>query len=101
MYRARVFLSTLQIWAILRCDMFAFNNSCIRFFLLCNLYLSGALFFPLGRPSIIPSAFFLDNASFVRWLIRLRSISADSPNANANTLLCISSPNHKKIPAKT
>ena len=60
MYRARVFLSTLQIWAILRCDMFAFNNSCIRFFLLCNLYLSGALFFPLGRPSIIPSAFFLD-----------------------------------------
>ena len=42
---------------------------------------------PLGRPRTIPSAFFLANASFVRWLIRLRSISADSPNAKARTLL--------------
>lgn len=47
---------------------------------------------PFGRPSTTPSAFFLANASFVRWLIRLRSISAESPKAKARTLLWMSSP---------
>ena len=46
----------------------------------------------MGRPNTIPSAFFLAKASFVLWLIRLRSISAESPKAKASTLLWISSP---------
>ena len=65
----------------------AFNSSCMRILLSWSLYFSGALFFPLGRPNITPSIFFRAKASFVRWLIRLRSISADSPKAKANTLL--------------
>ncbi len=85
--RASVFLSTLQILAILRCETSAFNSSCMRILLSWSLYFSGALFFPLGRPNITPSIFFRAKASFVRWLIRLRSISADSPKAKANTLL--------------
>lgn len=42
---------------------------------------------PIGRPSTIPSAFFLAKASFVLWLIKFLSISADKPNAKARTLL--------------
>lgn len=41
----------------------------------------------LGRPRTTPSARLRAKASFVRWLMRLRSISADRPKANANTLL--------------
>ena len=33
--------------------------------------------FPIGLPSCMPSAFLRASASFVRWLISLRSISAD------------------------
>ena len=40
---------------------------------------------PFGRPSFCPSAFFRSRASFVRWLIRFRSISAESPKAKAST----------------
>ncbi len=47
---------------------------------------------PFGRPICFPSALSLAKASRVRWLIRLRSISADSPKAKANTLDCMSSP---------
>ena len=85
--RARVFLSTLQIFAILRQEVPFFNNSEMSISLPESLYLSGELLLPLGRPSITPSAFFLANASLVRWLIRLRSISAESPKAKARTLL--------------
>lgn len=48
---------------------------------------------PFGRPMCFPSALSLAKASRVRWLMRLRSISADKPKANANTLDCMSSPN--------
>ena len=47
---------------------------------------------PFGRPICFPSALSLAKASRVRWLIRLRSISADRPKAKANTLDCMSSP---------
>lgn len=90
--RDSVFLSTLHILAIFRLDTPTCNNSLIRFSLPDNLYFSGEFFFPFGRPSITPSAFLRANASFVRWEIRLRSISADKPKAKAKTLLCISSP---------
>lgn len=42
--RASVFLSTLQILAILRCETSAFNSSCMRILLSWSLYFSGALF---------------------------------------------------------
>ena len=42
--RASVFLSTLQILAILRCETSAFNSSCMRMLLSWSLYFSGALF---------------------------------------------------------
>lgn len=48
------------------------------------------IFPPFGLPSFTPSAFFLASASLVRWLIRLRSISADRPKAKARTLHLIS-----------
>ena len=34
--------------------------------------------FPIGLPSCMPSAFLRASASFARWLISLRSISADT-----------------------
>ena len=40
-----------------------------------------------GRPNRLPDALTLSNDALVRCDIRLRSISADSPNANAITLL--------------
>ena len=40
-----------------------------------------------GRPNFLPVARILSNDALVRCDIRLRSISADSPNANAITLL--------------
>ena len=46
----------------------------------------------LGLPSANPSARLLARASFVRIEIRLRSISAESPNANASTLEFMLSP---------
>ena len=85
--RARVFLSTLQTLAILRRDVPFFNSSDMSTSLPDSLYLSGALLLPFGRPRTTPSAFLLANASLVRWLIRLRSISADKPKAKARTLL--------------
>ena len=45
-----------------------------------------------GRPNRLPDALTLSNDALVRCDIRLRSISADSPNANAITLLGISLP---------
>jgi hypothetical protein len=42
-------------------------------------------FEPVGRPKILPSDFFNASASFVRWEIKSRSISADSQKANAST----------------
>lgn len=90
--RSSVFLSTLHNLEILRLETFAFKSSWIRFSFPCSLYFSTELFLPFGRPNVTPSAFFLAKASFVRWLIRLRSISAESPKAKASTLLWISSP---------
>lgn len=89
---ATVPLSTLHICAIFRRDTRSPNNATTKCFLWYNGCFSGAVFFPFGRPSVTPSAFFLASASLVRWLIRLRSISADKPKANASTLLCMSSP---------
>ena len=66
MKRDNVFLSTLHILAILRLDTPTCNNSRIRFSLPDSLYLSAAFFFPFGRPSITPSAYFRAKASFVR-----------------------------------
>lgn len=40
-----------------------------------NLYFSGELLRPLGRPSTTPSAFFLANASLVRWMMHQRQPS--------------------------
>lgn len=40
-----------------------------------------------GRPNFLPVARILSNDALVRCDIRLRSISADKPNANAITLL--------------
>lgn len=40
-----------------------------------------------GRPNFLPVARILSNEDFVRWLIKLRSISADNPKAKAITLL--------------
>ena len=93
--RASVFLSTLHSLAIFRRDVPVFNNSEMSTSLPESLYLSGELLLPLGRPSRTPSAFFLANASFVRWLIRFRQISAESPKAKARTLLWMSSPSRQ------
>lgn len=65
MKRARVLRSTLHICAILRFEIFTVINSFINVSFPDSLYLSGALFLPLGRPNTTPSAFFLANASFV------------------------------------
>jgi hypothetical protein len=75
---------TLKIRAISVFETFLANNvrmvsSCPDNFTLLDLR-------PLGLPSITPSARFLARASLVRWLMRLRSISADSPNAKASDL---------------
>lgn len=63
--RASVFLSTLHIFAILRFDIPIPNSSLIKVSFPDNLYLSGALFLPLGRPKTTPSAFLRANASLV------------------------------------
>ena len=85
--RASVFLSTLQILAIFLRDIPIDNNSEIKHLFPYNFNFSTGVFFPAGRPNVIPSAFLRARASFVLWLIRFRSISAESPKANANTLL--------------
>ena len=60
--------------------------SSIIFSLFCiNTFNCGQL--PYGRPSFFPSAFLTARASLVRMDIRLRSISATSPNANPRILL--------------
>ena len=92
---ANVFRSTLQILAILRFDTLAFNSSRIRFSFPNSLYLSGEFFRPFGRPKVVPSAFFRANASFVRWEIRLRSISADKPKQSKHVRIL--TPNEQQL----
>ena len=56
-----------------------FSNNILQFQVVASGPLSFFFMFllPFGLPSITPSAFLRAGASLVRWLIRLRSISAD------------------------
>ena len=77
---------------ILLLDIPSFKSDTMSWRLGYSLCFSGAVLRPFGLPSTTPSAFLRASASLVRWLIRLRSISADSPKAKASTLLLMSSP---------
>ena len=69
-------------------------SSCciIQFFRPNNLHFFMSVRLPFGLPKTMPWARRRANASLVRWQMSCRSISADSPKANARTLLCMSSP---------
>ena len=88
--------SNYQVWKLVTVEEYynLFDNSPSSVsapidisFLGKSLHLHSSVFLPTGRPRTTPSAFFLASASFVRWLIRFRSISAERPKAKASTLL--------------
>jgi len=55
---------------------------------LCCASIGFLFLLPKGRPSFIPSDFFLARASLIRCEINVRSISADKPNAIMDHKVC-------------
>ena len=92
MYLLNVLRLQWRLWAMLRLERPDCNALRIYSSFRYNGLSSFLVRLPFGRPICFPSALSLAKASRVRWLIRLRSISADRPKANANTLDCMSSP---------
>ena len=92
MYLLNVLRLQWRLWAMLRLERPDCNALRIYSSFRYNGFNSFLVRLPFGRPICFPSALSLAKASRVRWLIRLRSISAERPKAKANTLDCISSP---------